>query len=450
VLTVILAALTITVGDGLPVKTPADVGMSAQRLRVIDRVVTRGITAGGYPGAAVIVGRDGAAVMEQGFGHLDWSRSSARVSPTQTIYDLASLTKVIGTTTAIMVLYDQGRIKLDDRVVQYLPEFTGGDKDSVTIRQLLEHRSGLPADRDLWRLAHTPEEARQIVLTTPLDAKPGARYVYSDLGAITLGFIVEKVSGEGLDKFLHDWVFEPLGMTSTFFLPADSLKPRIAPTEITSARGYPLRGEVNDENAYALGGVAGHAGLFSTAADLSVFAEMMLNGGEYNGIRIVSDSTVKLFTTRAAGSRALGWAMADGQWGSGRFLSDDAYGHVGYTGTSLWIDPDRHMFVLMLTNRVYAPKARRPATVIADVRADLSDAAALAVTDNPDQIIAMPASFRADRAVNWNPRRRVHHRSRRSRHTVKRTVHKSTSKKASAHRSRTRSARHPSAAKKKG
>jgi CubicO group peptidase (beta-lactamase class C family) len=181
-----------------------------------------------------------------------------------------------------------------------------------------------------------------------------------------------------------------------------------------------------------------------------VFAEMMLNGGEYNGIRIVSDSTVKLFTTRAAGSRALGWAMADGQWGSGRFLSDDAYGHVGYTGTSLWIDPDRHMFVLMLTNRVYAPKARRPATVIADVRADLSDAAALAVTDNPDQIIAMPASFRADRAVNWNPRRRVHHTSRRSRHTVKRTVHKSTSKKASAHRSRTSSARHPSAAKKKG
>jgi len=133
VLTVILAALTITVGDGLPVKAPADVGMSAQRLRVIDRVVTRGITAGGYPGAAVIVGRDGAAVMEKGFGHLDWSRSSARVSPTQTIYDLASLTKVIGTTTAIMVLFDQGRIKLDDRVVQYLPEFTGGDKDSVTI-----------------------------------------------------------------------------------------------------------------------------------------------------------------------------------------------------------------------------------------------------------------------------------------------------------------------------
>jgi CubicO group peptidase (beta-lactamase class C family) len=312
-----------------------------------------------------------------------------------------------------MILYDAGLVGLDDPVSKYLPEFSGGYKDSVTVRLLLEHRSGLPAGRDLWRLASTPAEARQLVLTTPLEYRPGKGYIYSDLGAITLGLLVEKISGERLDTFLQEHVFGPLGMENTFFLPADSVRSRIAPTEVTPPRGYPLRGEVHDENAYALGGVAGHAGLFSTAADLSVFAQMILNGGEYDGVRVISDSTVRLFTKRAAGSRALGWAMADGQWGSGRFLSDDAFGHVGYTGTSLWIDPDREMFVILLTNRVHAARARQPAKVIADVRADLSDAAAIAVTDDPEQMIAMPSSFRADLAQGWNrPERRVHRRGR--------------------------------------
>jgi CubicO group peptidase (beta-lactamase class C family) len=407
----LLAALAIVGGDGgLPVKTPASVGMSAARLKVIDRVVQRGIHAGGFPGAAVVVGRKGAVVWEKGFGRIDWKSSSSHVSPTQTEYDLASLTKVVGTTTAIMILYDKGLFKLDDPIVKYLPEFTGGEKDSVTIRELLEHRSGLPADRELFRLASSPAEARQIVLSTPLEYKPGTQYLYSDLGAMTLGFLVEKLSGQPLDEYLDMWVFQPLGMTNTYFRPADSVKYRTAPTEDTPPRGYPLQGEVHDENAYALGGVAGHAGLFSTAGDLSIFAQMILNGGEFNGLRIISDSTIKLFTHRAAGSRALGWAMADGQWGSGRFLSDEAFGHVGYTGTSLWIDPDRDMFVILLTNRVHEPRARRPEKVIADIRADLSDAAAIAVMDDPDQLIAMPASFRADRASGWNHVARRHHR----------------------------------------
>jgi hypothetical protein len=208
----------------------------------------------------------------------------------------------------------------------------------------------------------------------------------------------------------------------------------VAPTEVTPPRGYPLQGEVHDENAYALGGVAGHAGLFSTAQDLAVFAQMMLNGGEYDGVRIVADSTVRLFTTRAAGNRALGWAMADGQWGSGEFLSDQAYGHVGYTGTSLWIDPTRDMFVILLTNRVHAARARRPEKVIADVRADLSDAAALAVTDDPDMLLAMPESFRADLAQGWNkPVRRPHRRS--TRKTVHKTSHKATVRKAKSSKS---------------
>jgi serine-type D-Ala-D-Ala carboxypeptidase len=402
--------------SGLPAKAPGDVGMSAKRLEAINRVVQRGIAAGGYPGAAVVVGRRGATVVERGFGHLSWGTTTPHVSPDATIYDLASLTKVVGTTTAIMVLYDQGRIGLDVPVTAYLPAFSGGYKDSVTVRQLLTHHSGLPAGRDLWRLAITPDEARRYVLDTPLECRPGDCYIYSDLGADVLGMIVESVSGERLDVFLDEHVFQPLGMNDTFFRPADSLKTRVAPTELTPPRGYPLQGEVHDENAYTLGGVAGHAGLFSTASDLAVFAQMMLNGGEYGGKRVVSDSTVALFTKRVAGTRALGWdTCADGgaeDRSCGRYLSERAFGHTGFTGTSLWIDPDRQMFVILLTNRVHAARARRPAKVIADVRADLADASAVAVTDEPVFALSMPAKFRADKEVGWNRAPHAHHSSR--------------------------------------
>jgi len=402
-LRVILTALTVTrAGNGLPVKSPTEVGMSSTRLAAIERVVERGIKAGGYPGAAVIVGRKGAAVYEKGFGRLSWSETSTPVDAQHTIYDIASLSKVVGTTTAIMILYDEKKIGLDDPVVNYLPTFGGGDKDKVTIRELLTHTSGLPAGRDIWRIAQTPLEARALVLSTPLEGRPGAQYIYSDLGADVLGLLVEVVSGEPLDKFLNRRVFEPLGMNETMYRPADSLKYRIAPTEVTPPRGYPLRGEVHDENAYALGGVAGHAGLFSTAADLSVFAQMMLNGGEYNGVQIVSKPTVDLFVSRAFGHRALGWDTAEGDYGSGRYLGPTAYGHTGFTGTSMWIDPEREMFVILLTNRVHAARALRPAKVISDVRADLSDAAVLSVLDGP-KVVRASKTFRADREVGWNP-----------------------------------------------
>src|SRR5919112_1171467 len=390
-------------GDGLPAKAPSAVGMSAARLANIDRVVERGIKAGGYPGAAVVVGRKGAAVWEKGFGRLAWGYDAGSVVPERTIYDLASLTKVVGTTTAVMILFDEGKLRLDDRVVQYIPEFGGGAKDAVTIRMLLEHRSGLPAGRDLWRLASTPEEARAAVISTPLFAPPGQYVEYSDLGADMLGFVVEAVSGEKLDQFLDSRVFGPLGMSDTRFRPDGSLRGRIAPTELNPPRGYPLRGEVHDENAYALGGVAGHAGLFSTSRDLSIFAQMLLNGGSYNGTRIVSDSVVRLFTQRAAGTRGLGWDTCNGDGGCGEHMSERAYGHTGYTGTSIWIDPDREMFVVLLTNRVHAAKAQRPARIIADVRSDLSDAAVLAVVDGPTPVMAMPSAFRADAEVGWTP-----------------------------------------------
>ena len=376
--------------------------MSPDRLEMIDRIVHRGITAGGFPGAAVIVGRRNAIVFEQGFGNLSWGAGSSAVSADESIYDLASLTKVIGTTTAAMVLFDDGKLSLDTPVSTYVPGFSGGLKDKVTVRMLLTHQSGLPAGRELWRRHLSHEDARQLVLNTRLAYKPGTGTIYSDLGADVLGWVVESAAGEPLDRFLHERVFKPLGMRNTGFKPADSLRYRIAPTEVAPPRGYPLRGEVHDENAFALGGIAGHAGLFGTAGDLAVFAQMMLNRGEYNGVRIIADSTVGLFTGRASRTRALGWEVAEGQHGAGDYFGEHAFGHTGYTGTSLWMDPDREMFVVLLTNRVHAARVRRPSLVIADVRQDVADAAALAVLDEPFAIAVMPESFRADRAENWN------------------------------------------------
>lgn len=447
--TAVAAALS-AAGGGLPLKNPSSVGMSATRLAKIDHVVERGISAGGYPGASVVVGRRGAAVLERGFGRLSWESESSPVIAERTIYDLASLTKVVGTTTAVMILFDEGKLHLDDPVSKYIPEFSGGDKDLVTVRMLLEHRSGLPAGRDLWRTAHSPAEARQQVISTSLVYHPGDRYIYSDLGADMLAFVVEAASGQPLDRFLASRVWAPLGMTDTFFRPADSLRARVAPTEVDPPRGYPLQGEVHDENAYALGGVAGHAGLFSTAADLSVFAQMMLNGGQYGGTRIVADSTVTLFTKRAAGTRALGWDTCAGDGSCGKYLSSRAYGHTGYTGTSLWIDPDHDIFVVLLTNRVHEARAKRPAKVIADVRADLSDAAELAVTDDPDGLLSMPKTFRADRAVDWNTAKRKARPKRSSHRTAKATSSKSGAKSSAKKSSAKTSAatRKPSTAKK--
>lgn len=426
-------AIAFAPSDGLPARPAASVGMSANRLETIDRIVRRGITAGGYPGASVVVGRRGYSVFEKGYGRLGWTSNSAAVVPDESIYDLASLTKVVGTATAAMILYDEGRLELDAPVSRYLPAFSGGNKDYVTIRQLLTHTSGLPAGRDLRRLANGPWDARNIVMATPLACAPGVCQVYSDLGADVLGFAIEAIAGQGLDTFLTERVFTPLGMNDTHFRPSDSERDRIAPTEVSSPRGYPLRGEVHDENAWALGGVAGHAGLFSTAADLSLFAQMMLNGGTYAGVRIVSDSAVARFTRRASGRRALGWDTSDGDGTAGVHMGEHAYGHTGFTGTSLWIDPDRDLFVILLTNRVHAPRARRPARVIADVRADLADAAVLSVVD--DNVLRMPSSFRADKAVGWN--RTVRRRSPvRRRPVATRSVTKKSSTKAKATASR--------------
>lgn len=391
------------VDDRLPSREPADVGMSAQRLAAIDRIVHRGVTGGAFPGAAVIVGHDGFAVLRRGYGRLEWTDASPAVSPDETIYDLASLTKVVGTTTAAMILYDEGKLSLDAPVKQYLPEFTGGGKDRATIRELLTHHAGLRAGLVLWNRVQSPAEAKRRVLQAPLACPPGECFIYSDLSADVMGWVIERITGESLDAFLARRVFEPLHMDHTMYRPGTAWRGHIAPTQETSRRGHELRGEVNDESAYLMGGIAGNAGLFSSAADLAVFAQMMLNRGELNGTRIVADSTVRLFTTKVADNRALGWETANRVHGAGDLLSEHAYGHTGYTGTSIWIDPAKQLFVVILSNRTYASHSRHSADAMADVRNDLADAASLAIVSDPHMnALAEPDAFRSDTAQTWN------------------------------------------------
>ena len=245
----LLTALAFAVADvtlvarpafgGLPERAPAAVGMSAERLSTIDRVVQRGVDAGGFPGASVVVGRKGFAVWSKGFGTLDWTRRT-RVTSQESLYDLASLTKVVATTAAIMVLFDRGQIDLQAPVSRYLPEFAGGLKDKVTVQHLLTHRAGLPAGRELWRIADSPAAARAAVLASPVQCTPGACYEYSDLGADLLAFIAEEVAGRPLDEFLDEKVFRRLGMNDTRWGVAPEDVARTAPTEIAPPRGYPL------------------------------------------------------------------------------------------------------------------------------------------------------------------------------------------------------------------
>ena len=387
----------------LTAAAPHEVGMSAARLSVLDRVVRRGIAEGGYPGAALVVGRRGHTAWQRGYGTLAWGTGAAAVSVDSTLYDLASLTKVVGTTSAVMALVDDERLVLDAPARRYVPAFTGVGKDGVTVRHLLEHRSGLPAGAPLWR-STSAEAARRQALTTPLRSTPGRIVEYSDIGMIVLGAVVEAAAGEPMDAYLQRRVFAPLGMHQTTFRPARAgaaLLARVAPT---GAAGQVASGRVHDGNAAVLDGVAGHAGLFGTATDLATYAQTLLVGGVGpNGVRVFADSTVRAFLKRSAGEtrRALGWETCgtDRDDACGHLLDERAVMHTGFTGTFLVIDPVRQAFVVLLTNRVHAPRAAQPARVIKDVRADVADALALAVTDAPGGPPPMPAAFRADQNV---------------------------------------------------
>ena len=355
------------------------------------RLLERAISDSAFPGAYAVVGTHDRILASVGAGRLDWSASPA--PDEHTIWDLASLTKVVGMTTALMQLVEEGRVELDAPVERYLTEWTGSGKDRVTVRDLLTHSAGLPAWRPLYKEAPDAASALALVVATPLDTVPGARYVYSDLGAILLGQIVERVSGEPLDVHLRRRVFEPLGMTATGFRPDASLRSRIAPTEYDPWRQRHLRGEVHDENAFALGGVAGHAGLFSTAHDLARFAQMYLNGGALGPRRVFTPRTMAIFTTvqdRRLSHRGLGWETPTGTNSSGRGLSPTAFGHTGFTGTSLWIDPASDLFIILLTNRVNPTRENRRIGAVRIALADAVTAALQAEASAPP--VAPPSS----------------------------------------------------------
>ena len=326
-----------------------------------------------FPGAVAVVGTSSGTLATVAAGRLDWG-SDARPDE-RTLWDLASLTKVVGTTTALMQLVSAGRVDLDAPVQRYLPQWTGSNTERVTIRHLLLHTAGLRAHRPLFTETSDAQGARALVYATPLDTVPGARTLYSDLGIILLGDVIEKVTGDRLDAYLRRAVFGPLGMHDTMFNPPPGLLPRIAPTEVDPWRGRHVRGEVHDENAFRLGGVAPHAGLFSTAHDLARFARMYLNGGVLDSARILDPATIAVFTRvadRSFSTRALGWDTPDGRNSAGRLMSDRAFGHTGFTGTSIWIDPAADAFVVLLTNRVNPTRANMR---IAAVRRAVADAA---------------------------------------------------------------------------
>jgi CubicO group peptidase (beta-lactamase class C family) len=273
-----------------------------------------------------------------------------------------------------MILVDEGKLDINKPVSAFLPEFRGGAKDKVTVWHLLTHSSGIDWWAPLYKELKGKDAYLRRILAMDLVYEPGAKSVYSDLGVILLGEILERVAGQDLESFARARVLGPLGMKDTTYRPGPELLPRIAPTENDPWRGHVLRGEVHDENAAALGGVAPHAGLFSTASDLARFAQMLIGGGVFEHQRIVSRETVERFTKRAGvpdSSRALGWDTPSGNSSAGSLFGPRSFGHTGFTGTSMWMDPDRNLFVILLTNRVHPTRENN---AIREVRRAVADA----------------------------------------------------------------------------
>jgi beta-N-acetylhexosaminidase len=359
------------------------------------KVIEDSIRDKAFPGATLAVGYRGKVAIH-GFGNLSYDANSPAVD-SRTMYDIASLTKVVVTTTLVAKLAEgdfPASLDLDAKVERYLPEWRTGQQSEkglmnplgqspeaaewrsrVTVRHLLTHTSGLPPFKEYWRTSKSKEDTLTKIFAEPLDYEPGTKEVYSDLGIILMAEIVERLTGRTLDDLAKTYVFSPLGMKDTMFRPPKTLWTWIAPTEIdNNLRKRLVQGEVHDENAYAMGGVSGHAGVFSTAPDLASFCQMLLNGGVYAHQRILKRATIAQFTAPqklSNGARTLGWAVPTDGSSSGHFFSAHSFGHTGFTGTSIWIDPDRQLFVVLLTNRVNPTRENQK---IAQVRPALHDA----------------------------------------------------------------------------
>ena len=320
-------------------------------------ILRKAVAEQAFPGASIAVTRQGKLIALRALGHFTYDLNSAAVTP-ESVFDLASVSKVIATTSMAMLLYQRGLLDLEAPVAAIVPEFAASDptgiRRDVTLRMLLTHSSGLPAYEKLFLRAHTREELLAAAFATPLTADPGARAEYSDIGFIILGVALERIADEPLDRFCRREVFGPLGMAQTAFNPPAPWRDSIPPTaDDRSFRHRIIQGEVQDENASVLGGVAGHAGLFASAQDIALFANAILTGGA----PILRPETLALFTRResepAGTSRALGWDTPSSPSQSGKYFAPGSFGHLGYTGTSLWLDPERQLSITLLTNRTW-------------------------------------------------------------------------------------------------
>ena len=352
-------------------------------LRPAYTVIENAIADKAFPGATIAVGYKGKVAIHA-FGNLSYDANSPAVD-VRTMYDIASLTKVVVTTTLVAKLAEGDfpvPIDLDAKVERYLPEFAADPsakdiewRHRVTVRHLMTHTSGLPPFKEYWRTSTSKQETLRRIFIEPLEYEPGTKEVYSDLGIILTAEIIERLTGRPLDELAKTYIFNPLGMKDSMYRPPKTLWSWIAPTEIdNNLRHRLVQGEVHDENAYSIGGVSGHAGVFSTSPDLAAFCQMLLNGGVYAHNRILKRATIAEFTTPqqlSNGTRTLGWAVPTEGGSSGHYFSKHAFGHTGFTGTSIWIDPDREVFVVFLTNRV---NPTRENMKIAKVRVAVHDA----------------------------------------------------------------------------
>ncbi|PYT87656.1 MAG: beta-N-acetylglucosaminidase [Acidobacteria bacterium] len=358
---------------------PTDARGDAQ-LQPAYEVIEKAIADKAFPGATLAVGYRGKVAIHA-FGKLSYDAKAAKVRPT-TMYDIASLTKVVATTTLVAKLAEGDfpvPLDLDAKIERYLPEWARGPQPEwrhrVTVRHLLTHTSGLPPFKEYWRTSKNKQDTLTKSFAEPLEYEPGTKEVYSDLGIILMAEIIERLTGRALDDLANSFIFSPLGMKDSMYKPPKKLWPSIAPTEIdNNFRHRLVQGEVHDENAFAIGGVSGHAGVFSTAPDLAALCQMLLNGGVYAHRRILRRATVAQFTTPqqlSGGARTLGWAVPTPGGLSGHYFSAHSFGHTGFTGTSIWIDPERQLFVVFLTNRVHPTRENQK---IQQVRRDLHDA----------------------------------------------------------------------------
>lgn len=358
----------------LPQVAPEEVGLDGAYLEKIEAEVRQALDEKRMPGCVVCIGRQGKIAWLRAFGHKQLEPEVVPMT-TDTVFDLASLTKPIATATSVMILVERGQVRLDEPVATYVSEFGQNGKDQVTVRQLLVHQGGLIADNALSDYRDGPERAWERIFALGLNYSPGTRFVYTDVGFMVLGELVRRVSGKDVHQFSQDNVFRPLGMKETGFLPPEELRRRAAPTQQREGRW--MQGEVHDPRAYLLGGVAGHAGLFSTAQDLALYAAMMAQRGRLGDTTILEEATWRETTRRhdvGRGHRGLGWDMRTGYSSNrGATFSDAAFGHGGFTGTALWVDPQRDLFVIFLSNRVHPdgkgavnPLAGRIGTIAAD------------------------------------------------------------------------------------